>query len=62
MFWICVEQRVDDIKMFLLLLSSSYAERRCFMAFYAPHTVLLAGKLGVHGNMGGDTTETGTCS
>lgn len=55
----CVEHRVADITIFLLLLSSSYTEPRHFMPFYAAHTLLLARKLWVQGKLGGDTAGTG---
>jgi len=53
MFWICAENSVDNIGMFLLLLSRAYTESRPFLLLTPP-----ARRLGVHKKLGGDTART----
>jgi len=37
MFWICAEYSIDNTGIFLLLLSSAYAESRLYLLFTPPH-------------------------
>lgn len=37
LFWICVEHRITNIGVILLLLSKAYTEPRPFLVFVLPH-------------------------
>ena len=61
MFWICAENSVDNIEMFLLYRGVFVTAEQCFhrvKAFSAPHTTLPVSGLGVHKELGGDTAGT----